>query len=149
MQKRPCQNDRAFLLISEGAKRVINGFQVLFGRGPAGGQAEDGVSLVELLPETNGHCVLQFLCPFIRQDDELLVCGRRQVDLDAVLFEDGFQFFRLLDGVLSDAEVQVIREECVELDAEESPLREKCTSLLDERHECSCTVRKQATENKR
>ena len=124
-----------FLLISEGAKRVIKGFQVLFGRGPAGGQAEDGVSLVELFPETNGHYVLQFLCPFIRQDDELLVRGRRQVDLDAMFLEDGFQFFRLLDGVFPDAEVQVLREECVELDAEESPLREKRTSLLDERHE--------------
>ena len=78
-----------FLLISEGAKRVIKGFQVLFGRGPAGGQAEDGVSLVELFPETNGHYVLQFLCPFIRQDDELLVRGRRQVDLDAMFLEDG------------------------------------------------------------
>ena len=65
------------------------------------------------------------------EDYELLVCRGFEEEGDAFFLENGDQVPGAVDGVGGDAAVEVVREEGVELDAEEAALREEGAMLLD------------------
>ena len=61
-----------------------------------------------------------------------MLIGRRfEEEGDALFLEDGDHFLCAVDGIGGDAAVEVVREEGVELDAEEAALREEGAVLLD------------------
>ena len=70
----------------------------------------------------------------VLQDDELLVGGRLKGEGEAALPEDLLQLFRHGDGMLADAEVQIIREEGIELHAQQAALGQQRAVLLDGVH---------------
>ncbi len=65
------------------------------------------------------------------QDYKLLIGRGFEEEGDAFFLEDGDHFLCAVDGVRGDAAVEVVREEGVELDAEEAALREEGAVLLD------------------
>ena len=67
----------------------------------------------------------------VLEDHKLLVGRGFQEEGDAFLLQDGDHVLRAVDGVFRDAAVEVVREEGVELDAQETALREEGAVLLD------------------
>ena len=67
----------------------------------------------------------------VRENRELLVCGRICEECAARFLTDGGDALRLHDGLFGDLKVQVVGEQHVELDAEQTALGQHAAALLD------------------
>ena len=83
------------------------------------------------LPDVEADFARKVFHLLVLQDDELLVGRRFEEEGDSFFLEHGDHVLCTLDGVRGDAAVEVVREEGVELDAQEAALREKGAVLLD------------------
>ena len=99
--------------------------------GPGGGEADDGVVGVVGLPDVEADFRGEGFQVVVFQDHELLVGRGFEEEGDSFFLEHGDHVLCTLDGVRGDATIEVVREEGVELDAEEAALREKGAVLLD------------------
>ena len=94
--------------------------QIFVCRGPAGCESYDGVCFIIGFPEAIGDMFAEFLQLFVFEDEKLLVCGRFEIEGIAFFVEEGFELFCHANRVLTDAGVQIIGEQGIELDAKES-----------------------------
>ena len=69
------QSEGGFVLRRKTLQQRLQFHQALRSSGPAGGEADDGVRLVQLLPEPEGHALRQLLHLPIFHHHELLVGG--------------------------------------------------------------------------
>ena len=104
---------------------------MLRGGGPGSSKADDGVIRVVRLPDIEADFGGEGLQLLILQDYELLVGRSLEEEGDAFLFEHGNHVPRAVDCVRSDAPVEIVSEEGVELDAQEAALRQQGAVLLD------------------
>ena len=101
------------------------------GGGPGGGEADDGVVRVIGFPDVETDFGGKGFHLFVLEDYELLVGRGFKEEGDAFFLEDGDHVLRPVDGVRGDPPVEVVREEGVELDAQEAALRQEGAVLLD------------------
>ena len=104
--------------------------------GPTGDEAHDGLLLAARPPHLEGCILAQPVDFLVRKYEELLV-GRR-IDPEAVAPgpERLFQFPGRRDGLARDPQVEVVRKEGFELNAQQPSLGQQGSVLLDEGEDC-------------
>ena len=65
------------------------------------------------------HFTTEFLCLFVVEDDKLLVCRGIDIEFKTFAFEDVLHPHGHPDGMLSEFEVQIVSEQCIELQTDQ------------------------------
>ena len=107
------------------AKERVEPIEFLVGGGPGGDEAADALAVVEGLPDGELHPPEQLLGQNGGHDDKLLVGRRVDIRPEAMGGKDALEPRRLVDGMLGDAEIEVVGEEHVKLHTHESPLSQE------------------------
>ena len=103
--------------------------------GPARREADDGMVRIAGLPDVESDLLLQLRHPAVLQDDELLVGRGLEEEGDAFAPQDSNEVLRPLDGVRRDPAIEIVREERVELNAEQPAFCQEGAVLFHRREE--------------
>ena len=90
---------------------------MLRGCGPTGSEAGDGTAVGEAVPDLVEHFAFQALHLLRRQDRELLIGGRLNIERYLFLAEELLQLHCRVDCMPADAEIELVGKERVELNA--------------------------------
>lgn len=104
----------------------------LVGGGPTGAESDDGPAILQLLPEGGLVVGGKMLSLVLGEDGELLVGVGVEVEGDSPLLECVPNPQGLLHRLLRQPEVEVVREQGLELDAQKPSLGQHTALLLDE-----------------
>ena len=114
---------------------LFQGIDIGLGGSPAGDETADGVVMVGLSEMGEFDVSAQAFHLFVVDDYKLLVGGGVNEELIAFLLEDGFHPHGHLDGVFGEAEIEIVCEEGIELEADEGTLGDDGAVLLLDREE--------------
>ena len=112
------------------------GVNILRSGGPAGGEADDGVLVVQVLPEAEGDLGGEGLQLAALQHDKLLIGAGLQVEAVPFVSKYRFQTLGHLNGVAGDTEIEAVGKQGVELKAQQTALGQQGAVLLDEGKDC-------------
>ena len=101
------------------------------GGGPGRGEADDGVGGVVGFPDIEADFRGEGFHVVVFQDYKLLIGRCFKEEGNPFFLQHGNHFLRPVDGVRSDAAVEVVRKEGVELDAQQAALRQEGAMLFD------------------
>ena len=87
------------------------------GCGPTGSEAGDSAAVGEAVPDLVKHFAFQALHLLRRQDRELLVGGRLNIERYLLLAKELLQLHRHVNCMPADAEIEFVGKERVELNA--------------------------------
>ena len=106
-------------------------FHLFHPGGPAGGNADNGVGIIVLLPEAELGLAFQRGQLLVGQHDEHLIRGRIHEERIALFGQSLLEHGGGLNGIFADGLVQVIGEQHIELDAQQTALCQQSALLLD------------------
>lgn len=114
--------------------------EVGFGGGPAGNKAAHGAMGIEWSPSREGDVLKECLHHVVGKDEELLIGGRVDEGLETLVCEYLLELHSQLVSMAGYVQIEVVGEERVELDANESSLGEECAVLLDDTEEMGICI---------